>query len=111
MQNLIGELGQPAGTHTFWPCALRQNNALAANPEAFWSGLRWLGCRILFVFGKNAAEACGLPTPLKPVHRGALVCVLDDLEKLATSPGGKERAAAVMKATFKSVPQNFMAPR
>lgn len=106
MQNLIRELGQPAGTHTFWPCVARENGSLTANPEAFWSGLHWLGCRILFIFGKEAMNACGLSAPLPPVYRATLVCVLDDLERLATSPGGKARAAAMMKATFKSVAQN-----
>ena len=111
MQSLIRELGQPVGTHTFWPCVMRENDAFVANSEAFWSGLRWLGCRILFVFGKNALEACGLSAPLSPVYRATLICVLEDLEKLATSPGGKARALALMKAAFKSVPQNLIPSR
>lgn len=100
IRNLIRELGMPEGTHTFWPCTVRENNMLIPNSEAFWSGLRWLGCRMLFIFGKDAAKACGFENLPPPVYRACFICALDNLEKLAVAPNGKIRAAALMKSAF-----------
>lgn len=106
LQNIIKELGQPAGTHTFWPCTIVDNNQIIANANAFWSGIKHLGCRLLFVFGQNAWEACGLPEEFDgpPVFRACYPTRLDSLDKLIAMPHGKLIASAAIQKAFKLAP-------
>ena len=95
LSSLLRDLGHPAGTHTFWPSCLSAmiaegNQAevpVAANAEAFWSGLVHLGCRAVIVMGGVAVRALELPDSARPFGllrwRGHLVLVLPEVDVLA----------------------------
>ena len=94
LQRLLGDLGHPAGTHTFWPACLPRGDAddapdaenYAPHADAFWSGVSTLGARGVVVMGSAAAKALALPGGLRPLqqtrHRGHLIWVLWDVEYL-----------------------------
>lgn len=102
LQRLLGDLGHPAGTHSFWPAALPAALAdaesaatgdpqaridLQAHPEVFWSGVHALKARALVVMGSPALKALELPPRLRPFqqtrHKGRLVVILRDVDFLA----------------------------
>ena len=102
LKRLLGDLGHPAGTHTFWPAAMPAAGpagvssenatapaappALEAHPPAFWAGLEQLKARAVVVMGSPAAKAVALPPGLRPFqqlrHHGKLVVVLRDVDFL-----------------------------
>lgn len=100
LQSLIKDLRQPGGTHTFWPTRALVDGVPTPDSDAFWSGLDHLGSRILFVFGQQALEDCALPDPNLKVYRKCLVFKLDDLNKLASMPNGKQKALVIMQGAF-----------
>lgn len=102
LQRLLGDLGHPAGTHSFWPAAMPaampvdsamtdsenpQESSLQANAAVFWSGVHALKARALVVMGSPAIKALNLPPRLRPFqqtrHNGRLVIVLRDVDFLA----------------------------
>lgn len=109
LQKLLGDLGHPSGTHSFWPAALPASTAsptasptappdapqeadaspkeLQANPEIFWAGVQALKARALVVMGSPALKALDLPPRLRPFqqtrHQGRLIVVLRDVDFLA----------------------------
>ncbi|MBQ7617307.1 MAG: hypothetical protein IJS50_00370, partial [Desulfovibrio sp.] len=58
LQRLLSEKPRyPAGTHTFWPYILPEEEHeknLAPNPELFWAGVRALGARVVFLLGPES---------------------------------------------------------
>lgn len=94
LRRLLGDLGHPAGTHTFWPAALPPASAtgpveastLEAHPQVFWAGVDMLKVRALVVLGSPAVKALELPPRLRPFqqtrHNGRLVVVLRDVDFL-----------------------------
>lgn len=106
-RRLLMDLGHPAGTHTFWPCALPQPGEPADLPEEFrdpaasvggmlpaprifWAGVRALKCRAVVLMGSAAMKAVALPQPLPPLgqmmYRGCLVWVVRDVDMLLDQP-------------------------
>lgn len=85
-RRLLGDLGHPAGTHSFWPAALPGEHGLEANGPVFWSGVDMLGARALVVMGSPAVKALELPARLRPFqqtrHNGRMVIVLRDVDFL-----------------------------
>ncbi len=58
LRRILGALGHPAGTHTFWPAQLD----LERKPEIeiFWSGLQAIGCRGVILLDTDYARLlCG----------------------------------------------------
>lgn len=102
LQALIQALRQPAGTHTFWPTRVLVEGSPEPDADAFWSGLDHLGSRILFVFGKQALKDCDFPDSNPLAYRKCLVYRLDDINKLATMPKGRETALAFMQGAFRT---------
>lgn len=100
LQSLIRDLRQPGGTHTFWPTRVLVAGVPAPDSEAFWSGLDHLGSRILFVFGQQALEDCALPDTSPKFYRKCIIFKLDDLNKLASMPNGKQKALVIMQGAF-----------
>lgn len=100
LQNLIKALHQPAGTHTFWPTRVLKNGIPTADASSFWSGVDYLGSRIIFIFGKQAFDDCEFPPDLRQFYRKCYICRLDDLDKLATMPRGQQTALALMQTAF-----------
>lgn len=94
LRRLLGDLGHPAGTHTFWPAALPPASAtgpveasmLEAHAQVFWAGVDMLKARALVVMGSPAVKALELPPRLRPFqqtrHNGRLVVVLRDVDFL-----------------------------
>lgn len=87
MGRLLGALGHPAGTHTFWPTQLDLAENPQAQPDIFWSGLRELGCRGLLIFGSQAAWPLLNTRSVHPFQserrNGIFIYVLNDMGKLA----------------------------
>ena len=85
-RRLLGDLGHPAGTHSFWPAALPGGHGLEANGPVFWSGVDILKARALVVMGSPAVKALELPPRLRPFqqtrHNGRMVVVLRDVDFL-----------------------------
>ncbi len=100
LQSLIRDLRQPGGTHTFWPTRVLVAGVPAPDSEAFWSGLDHLGSRILFVFGQQSLEDCALPDTSPKFYRKCIIFKLDDLNKLASMPNGKQKALVIMQGAF-----------
>lgn len=73
LTELIGYLGMPAGTHTFWPVGLPgmdEDGNLILKPceDCFWHGLRRLQSRVLIVMGSPAARAIGIRERIQPMN-------------------------------------------
>lgn len=105
-RRLLTDLAHPAGTHTFWPCALpqlakpadlpdefrdtqRQSDAMHTAPDIFWAGVRALQARAVILMGSAAMRAV-LSTPLPLMgqarHNGCLVWVVRDVDLLLEQP-------------------------
>lgn len=94
LRRLLGDLGHPPGTHTFWPAGMPpasaaspvQTATLEAQPQVFWAGVDMLKARALVVMGSPAVKALDLPVRLRPFqqtrHNGRLVVVLRDVDFL-----------------------------
>lgn len=81
LTKLLHSLHRKAGTHTFWPCALPEGEALTLVPncDIFWSGLQELGVKMLIVMGSAASNAIGLSgREVRPLHtmraNGCFIC-------------------------------------
>lgn len=89
-RRLLGDLGHPSGTHSFWPAALPGEHGLEANGPVFWSGVDMLKARALVVMGSPAVKALELPSRLRPFqqtrHNGRMVVVLRDVDFLVEEP-------------------------
>ncbi len=106
-RRLLTDLAHPAGTHTFWPCALPQAGEPADLPEefqtaaapaggmlpapdVFWAGVRALKARAVIIMGSAALKAVALPAPLplmgQTLYRGCLVWVIRDVDFLLDQP-------------------------
>ena len=93
LQRLLKDMGHPAGTHKFWPCALpaKQGDAdLLADAAIFWSGVRQLKARVIVAFGQQTFEAMGVPAipPLrvKRTSGGQRLISLYDVHTLVDNP-------------------------
>lgn len=86
IQRLIRDLGNPAGTHTFWPLHLDASSSPSGNPDLFWSGIRELGCRGVIVFGSEGARKIIPEGRLEPFMQvrigGTLVWIVKELESI-----------------------------
>ena len=89
LRNLIGALGYPAGTHTFWPCQLGD----AVQSDLFWSGVRALGSRGVIILGVECAcallESAGARPFTAKIFRGQKAMVLRALEDYSDADTGQ----------------------
>ena len=94
---LLKDMNNPAGTHTFWPVSLPQGQAVQAgqvapggpsvpNADAFWAGMGKLGARAVVAMGAPAVQALDLPEPLpfmqQTRYNGVLVLSVSDVGDL-----------------------------
>ena len=91
---LLKDMNNPAGTHTFWPVSLPQGQAgqvgpdipFLPNADAFWSGLAKLGARAVVALGDPAVQALDLPEPLPLMQQtrysGTMVLAVSDVADL-----------------------------
>ncbi len=92
LRKILAELKHPAGTHSFWPMALPQENSaeLVPNIPVFWSGVRLLDARVLIILGDAAAKALGYNVydmPFKEFRKqDKLVILAKDMEVLMEKP-------------------------
>ena len=88
LQNLLRDLGHPAGTHTFWPAMMPADPDAAFKPApgVFWSGAKLLGARVVVALGASVAEMLELPENLLPMqqilHQGFLIWFFWDVESM-----------------------------
>ncbi len=110
---IIASLRRPAGTNTFWPCAVPAGagpgqGALAASRDLFWSGARELGVRMVVAMGSRASAAIGLPKEeMRPLHRvvrnGVVLCMVWDFVRIAERPSRLGDVAAFLNAAFRQL--------
>lgn len=89
---LLKDMNNPAGTHTFWPVMLPQalpaqsGESFVPNADAFWSGMTKLGARAVVAMGEAAVQALDLPEPLPLMqqmrYNGTLVLSVSDVAEL-----------------------------
>ena len=93
---LLKDMNNPAGTHTFWPVTLPQDPGqsgaqpsgapFVSNADAFWTGVGKLGARAVVALGEPAVQALDLPAPLPLMqqtrYNGALVLPVRDVAEL-----------------------------
>ncbi len=103
MGRLLRELGHPPGTHTFWPPYLETTGN--AQPEMFWSGLKFLGCRGVIIFGSQAARALIQKPGLRPLQQfsanGFRVWIMKDLSGIEQDPAHYASMLVLLKETLK----------
>jgi len=85
---LVQTLAHPAGTHSFWPVALPEQDGqgeaqMKPNARVFWEGVKLLGGRAVVIMGAQALDALALPERLRAMqpfqqdrHQGRLLIVL-----------------------------------
>lgn len=84
---------------TFWPCDWR---------DYFWSGIRELGCRIIAIFGPEAAKRVGLPEgEWRPLHweirNGVILATLWDFADMQEHPSRIDDCVTFLSATFRQL--------
>lgn len=101
MQRLLRELGSPAGTHTFWPAHLDPDVEPTAQPELFWSGVKFLGCRVVIMMGSKAAGKLLNQKGLRPLTQlrmhGHIVWILNDLDLLEENSANFSHVLAFLR--------------
>ena len=104
MGRLLGALGHPAGTHTFWPTQLDMTENPQAQPDIFWSGLKALGCRGLLIFGSQAAWPLLNTRSARPFQsercNGIFIYVLNDMDKLADDQEQFRQTVAYLRSSL-----------
>lgn len=108
INGLVRDLGNPPGTHAFWPAALPgEGGALEPNPEIFWSAASLRGVKGVVILGSKAASALLGRNDLKPLDqelfRGCLVWVGWDIDGLIASPDKRSSFLAYLKRWINTV--------
>lgn len=84
LRKFMADLGLPKSLSTFWPPYLSADPDAKAQPEYFWSGLRFLNCRGVVIMGSPAARALLQKKQLQPLtqllEKGQRVWILWDIE-------------------------------
>lgn len=104
MGRILRELGHPSGTHTFWPPYLEMTDEGTPQPEFFWSGLKYLGCRGVIIFGSRAARALIPRQGLRPLQQlrinGFIVWIMRDLTTIEQDKEEYGKMLVQLKSTF-----------
>ncbi len=111
LRQLVSALRLPAGTSTFWPCAVPAREdagpgGIVPSRDLFWSGVQELGARVIVVLGFRAGVAMGLSQEeLRPLHReirnGVVVCTVWDLFRIAERPSRLTDIVRYLNETFR----------
>lgn len=109
LRSIIGKLGLPKGSSSFWPCSLPdEKGEMYKREELFRGGLNLLNPKAIVFIGDELVESVSPELTLnipytQQVYRGCLYTLLPDFSCLQNDPSQIARVCSYLKSAFSGV--------